>query len=74
MTTCDACDHFGYAEGALGDKPLRHSSVFTESETSATFCIEHCSAYISWLLDGGMLTDPELYAWVGAQPGSKTSR
>lgn len=31
---------------------------------TSKFCAECVSAYASWLLDGGMLADPDLYDWM----------
>jgi hypothetical protein len=28
------------------------------------FCAECMSAFVSWLLDGGVESDPDMYAWV----------
>lgn len=62
---CAACDHFGYTQtGNDTGPPKVHEQVFTDSESQLSFCTEHTSAYISWLMDGGIVEEPDMWAWV----------
>lgn len=59
---CDSCDH-RYAENGE-PKHSGHLSVFRDTETGVAFCAECVSVYASWLLDGGMEAEPDMYHWM----------
>jgi hypothetical protein len=53
-----------FCETRLGEYPFHYGDLL--------FCCECMSALCSWFLDGGTVTDPDMFAALGIHPPEET--